>query len=237
MDLLLKLLFTAAKIHSCISSCLQLLNSALLYALDKGLSSNKYCIIVSSLKQCVPMSGLMAKHIPASSSVFEVDDFNSVTDYHEYEDPEQLYDADGPEVEEILEDSESEDEEEIEEYLKDADDDLYDADDGNSVSSVPEDEEGADTIESFEACDIVTNEEICESKHVNGIEDIVPQNSHCDRETAGYTSKSASRYCCFNNTVTIGIKMWLLFHQELVDQKRYVPMGDIPRLESVLCVL
>jgi len=151
---------------------------------------------MSSLEQCTPMSGVVVQHVPTSTSVLEVGDFSDATDYHEYDDPEQMYNVGDPQVDKIFEDDGSEDGEEIEEYLED------EADDGNCVSSLSDDEENTDTIESFEVHDIVMNEDICESKNVDQ-SDGVPQSSHCDREASSYTSESSSGYCYFNNAMII----------------------------------
>jgi len=168
------------------------------------------------------MSGLVAQHVPTSTSVLEVDGFSAVANYHEYED----CDAADPQIEEILEDDESKDEEEMKEYLKDAENVRYVADDCNSVSSSSVDEENADAIENLETCDIDEDEEICESKNVDGSEDIAPQSPQYDRESSRCTAENSGGYCYFNNVCdyfdmknqhkdmashTSGIRGWVKF--------------------------
>lgn len=142
----------------------------------------------------MPMSGLVVQHIPTSTSVLEVDDFSTVADCHECEDHEQIYDTGDLQVEEILDDDGSEDEKEMEEDVMGANDECYDTDGSESVSSISEDEDHTDTIVSFEAHDIAENGDICESENVDLSEDIVFQNSHRDNKAFGYTSNNSGVY-------------------------------------------
>lgn len=149
------------------------------------------------------MSGLVAQHIAKSTSVLEADDFTALANYRDYEDPvednEQIYDEEGQQVEEIFEDDGSEDEEEREEYLDNGDDECYNVDDGDSASSVSEEEERSADADAFETdivYDIAGDEEICESKSIEETEVVLLPSSKSSKAKSGNTLENSSMYCC-----------------------------------------
>ena len=165
-----------------------------------------------SLKQCTPVSDIVAKHFATPTSVLEVDDFTAFTGNHDYkdhvqdsEDSEQVCDESDGQAVEVFEDSGTEDEEEREEHLEDADDEeCYDVDDGDSASAVSE-EEGVnvDDVESDIASATAVDEEICESQNSDETDFIVAQSLNCTREELRNVSVNPSMYHCINNTVTV----------------------------------
>jgi len=161
------------------------------------LSSSKCCIIMSSLKQCAPVSGLVTQYLPASNTTLEADDFDDLADAYEYEASEQMYDIGDRQVEEILIDEENEDEEESEE--DNTDDECYDdVDDDESVISLSGDEETVDAVDSDDA----VNQEFCESNNSDDIEIMIPEGLQCARQSSRVPTENSSEYsCCFFNDI------------------------------------
>lgn len=158
---------------------------------------------MSGLKQCTPMSGIVAQRIAAPTSRLEADDFTALARYEDpVEDLEPSCDEDDQQLVEVLEDDGSEDGEEREEYLDDVDDEYCAVDDGVSASSASE-EEGTDAVDAVDnnfACEFAVDEEICESENIDDAEVILLQRSNHSDETFGSTSVDSSMYCSINLT-------------------------------------